>query len=330
MKALTKRQMKAAYDIEKRVKLIFLVLSITLGLGFILLGSQAAMAVGLKETAIVRDNMITLGDLFYGLEESEDKVLGAAPQPGSDMILNARTLMRVAVAMNLPWRPASSADQITIRRAATIIRKSDIQDSLSGALGKQGLKGPFSLDLIDGAQDILLPYDQPESFVLEDVYYDPQREWVEAKIMAPSAENPIFQSHIKGKIERLIPVPVMREMTRAGTIIGQRDIEIINLPARSVKSGMILSFEDIDGMTPRRLLHAGKPILDNEIEAPQIVSRGEMITITFEDGPLSLSTEGRALQNGAKGDVVRVVNSASNKTIQGLITADKQVSVITQ
>ena len=49
----------------------------------------------------------------------------------------------------------------------------------------------------------------------------------------------------------------------------------------------------------------------------------------FNHGPLKLTAEGKALQNGAEGDTIRVVNTASNKTLQALITNTNEVVIKT-
>jgi flagella basal body P-ring formation protein FlgA len=73
---------------------------------------------------------------------------------------------------------------------------------------------------------------------------------------------------------------------------------------------------------------AGKPIRDLELENPQIVDRGSAVTLLYKNGAMTLSARGKSLQNGARGDTVRVVNMASNKSLEGLVTAENEVTVI--
>jgi flagella basal body P-ring formation protein FlgA len=42
---------------------------------------------------------------------------------------------------------------------------------------------------------------------------------------------------------------------------------------------------------------------------------------------MRLTAQGRALQDGAKGEVVRVVNTKSNTTVSGVVVADGKVTV---
>ena len=81
------------------------------------------------------------------------------------------------------------------------------------------------------------------------------------------------------------------------------------------------------GMTPRRFILAGRPLRSGDMVAPKIVSRGDLVTVLLNQGPLSLTAKGKALENGAKGDVIRVVNVSSNVTIEALVTGVNEVRV---
>ncbi len=302
-------------------------LSLFVGALLLLTTSQSAYAVGLKENSIVTDNTIKLGDVFYGLPSNENKVLGPAPRPGTEMVLNARTLMRIAIALDLPWRPASSADYVVLSRAATLIGHEQIEDGLKEALIEKGLKGKYNLKFSSEHTEIVLPKDQPGSFEITSISFDPKKDWFEADIVAPSKNNPIHRARVSGQVERLTSIPVLSNALHKGTIIGKRDIEFIDIPSRSVNHDYITNAEDLRGMTPRRILHAGKPIQTSEVQAPRIVERGDFVTMVFDDGLLNLTAKGKALENGAKGDLIRVVNTGSNRTVEALVTAEREVTV---
>ena len=80
-------------------------------------------------------------------------------------------------------------------------------------------------------------------------------------------------------------------------------------------------------MTPRRVIFEDKPIKIEDIEAPRIVKRGENVTMVFKEGPLVLTAQGKALEFGAKGDAIRVTNLTSSRTVEAIVTGEKEVSV---
>ncbi len=286
-----------------------------------------AQAIGLKQNSAVEGNMITLGDIFYDLPRDEDRVLGPAPSPGQEMVLNARTLMRIAIALDLPWRPASSADYIVLNRAATFVDRDLMEHALRKGFKEKGITGKFNVLFSDGTPKIILPQDMAPGAEISQLEYRPDNDWFSATFVAPSKENPIQRINVNGKIERLVEIPVLRESVRKGTIIGKYDIEYKEVPKRLIQDETILKAENLEGMTPRRVILSGEPVRTSEIEAPRMISRGENITMVFNSGALTLTAKGKALQDGAKGDVIQVVNAASKRTIDATVSGSGEVVV---
>lgn len=132
---------------------------------------------------------------------------------------------------------------------------------------------------------------------------DPRRDIFEAALVAPSKETPVKRLSLMGQVERMVAVPILKSTLRNGDIIGKHDLNWIEMPARQIQHDTLLKEKNLVGMTPQRISFAGKPLLASDLESPKLVERGDIITITFKDGPLFLSTKGKALQSGAKGEI---------------------------
>ena len=310
------------------IRVIVLILAVTVGVAFLFIGARAALAANLKPLSIIKGDTLTLGDVFDGLDEKKAAyVLGPAPQPGQDMVLNASTLMRVALALDLPWRPATSADQSVIRRTATVLAETDIRATLERALKDQGLKGKFNLQIAGNVPQMILPPDVPASVEAAAVKFDPSRDMFEISLAAPSAETPLTRASVMGRVQRLISVPVLKNTMRNGDLINNHDIVWIDVDAKDIQPDTVLKEEDLSGLTPRRIVAAGKPLRATEFQRPQLVSRGDTVTLVFQSGPLTLTARGKALQNGSQGDLVRFVNTASNRTLDGTVSGDHEITV---
>jgi len=304
-----------------------------LGIAAILVMTSArqAMAATLKPSGTLTENVLTLGDIFDGLSgEKASFVLGPAPQPGQEMVLNARTLMRIALATDLPWRPASVMDQITIKRATTTIETDTIKDEVIARLQQEGVAGTYDVKFNTVIRDIVLPGNEPASLEIASLKYDSRNEQFHAVIMAPSQQNPLSRIEVSGQIERTVSIPVLGQTMRRGDIIRASDISWIEVPERSLQHDTILRDDDLVGLTPRRMLTPGKALRDLEVQQPQMVARGDTVSLIYENGPIVLTTSGRAMQNGAKGDLIRVINTASNRSIEGFISGDREVRVMAQ
>ncbi len=315
--------------IDLTIRFVVLVLSLTLGMVFLFAGARTALAANLRSVTTISGSVLTVGDLFNGLDAGKASyVLGPAPRPGQDMVLDARTLMRVASALDLPWQPQSSADQVIIRRAATLISTAMITDELKKAAQEKGVSGAFTLSFNGNpAPEMILPGETTPQFEIANLNIDHSSGRFTASLAAPSQENPVDETTVYGQIQKVVRVPVLRAPLKNGDIIGNTDINWIEMGENTIQHDIILSKDELIGMTPRRMAKSGKPLRSNELAPPELVGRGDMITILYEDGPLALSAKGKALQPGGKGDLIRIVNIASNRSIQGIISGDHEVVV---
>ncbi|MFT3974268.1 MAG: flagellar basal body P-ring formation chaperone FlgA [Amaricoccus sp.] len=91
--------------------------------------------------------------------------------------------------------------------------------------------------------------------------------------------------------------------------------------------GGIDSVEAAVGMEAKVALYPGRPILASQIGTPALVERNALVKISYMKGPLSIITEGRALDRAAVGEAVRVMNLQSKQTVTGTVTPDGSVEV---
>ncbi len=321
---MTAKDWLKSLDMAARIAvLVFALAVITI---FVVAGAKNAFAASLKTETIVAGDYIRLGDIFEGTK-NEEYVLGPAPAPGKEMILNARTLYKIASALDVDWKPSSAAEQVILRREAAILPQTEITAALEKKIKESGVSDKFNVTYINTVSDIILPYGTDETLEITAFKFDPQADNFTATIVAPSAENPLKRANITGRIDRQIAVPVLRNALKAGDVIGAMDLDWIDVPQNRIANGTALSEKDLLEMTPKRVIAAGKPVLLNDLTSPKMVDRGDSVTLVFESGPLVLTAKGKALQAGAIGDTVRVANTDSNKNLQGVVTAHREVTI---
>ena len=309
------------------LRMIFLSIAIVIASFFSLFVINNAHAASLKSVSVISADVLTLGDLFDNVERNADYVIGPAPQPGKDMTLNARTLYRIASALDLAWRPSSTADHITVRREATVVSYSNIENTLRKSLKDKGVSGHFGVKLNNGEPSIILPTNMHANVEVSEFKYDRNRDYFHATLVAPSKDNPIKEIRVSGQVDRRTTIPVLITTLQHGDIISDSDIDMIEISQNDIQHNMITNKKAMIGMTPRRIAYAGKFLQNGALIKPQLVKRGDSVGITFQEGPLTLSAKGKALQSGAIGDVVRVTNSNSSLTVDAVVSGENQVVV---
>lgn len=110
---------------------------------------------------------------------------------------------------------------------------------------------------------------------------------------------------------------------RANAIIAETDV---TLRAGAQSAGFART-ADVVGQEARVVLYPGRPIGVDDIGPPAIVTRNQVVRVYFHSSGLQIVTEGRALERGAVGDLVRVMNLSSRATLFGKILADGSIRV---
>ena len=118
-------------------------------------------------------------------------------------------------------------------------------------------------------------------------------------------------------------VLTVTRVIRADTILEPQDITVIakNYP------GVIEAGEDIIGLETKSTLYPGRPIRRQDVGPVALVKRNQMVKLIFRHGGLTISTDARALQRGAEGDQVRVMNMSSRTTVSGQVAQDGSIIV---
>lgn len=115
-------------------------------------------------------------------------------------------------------------------------------------------------------------------------------------------------------------------LVRPQAVIGPADLGVL---AHDVP-GALTPDADIVGQEARVTLYPGRPILPEHVGAPALVERNQPVVVFFQNGGLTIATDGRALSRGAEGDIVRVMNLSSRNTISGQVQANGSVVVLSR
>ena len=133
-----------------------------------------------------------------------------------------------------------------------------------------------------------------------------------------------------------VPVSVTSDMTVVrlnrslprGTILSKHDLQALLVKRSPAHLPLIDQVEEAIGSALKRPLTAGTELQHSMLEAPVVVKRGDQTVIAAGNAQLSVRMTGKALQDGAIGEQIRVQNLASKRTIQGEVQADGSILVM--
>lgn len=311
------------------VKVILAVTVMVISMMSFIASINKAMATSPRANVTVTDDVIRLGDVFDGIKKNADFVLAPAPLPGEELVWNARTLNRVATAFDLAWRPSSQMDQVSIRRLASLVSEDMIKAAIRDALKEDGVKGRFELSFAGSAADrIILPYNIEPIVTIRNISFNKSQQTFTAMLETPSESGLPVLTQVAGKAFPMIDIPALKAMTRRGETIRPHDITTISVRAGDITDDMVVSRDELIGMTPARVIRGGFPVDRNDLDKPVLVDRGELVTMELNHGPIRVTAMAKALESGTKGDIIRLMNVDSKRMIEAQVTGLREAAVL--
>ena len=219
--------------------------------------------------------------------------------------------------------PAFSAEP-----SAAVFGATHAEAALGEALARYITVGRLHLDLDNRAIEVRVPTGQVASggLMVENVYYSPTQARFAAELVVPGT-SPVVRMPVAGRVYGTVDVPVLNHRVSPGDTISATDVDWVELRADQAGTDVAASEAQLIGMTPKRGIPVNQPVRVRDLQSPRMVDKGTLVTITLESPNISLSAQGKALQEGGKGDVIRVVNTQSNRIVEAVVSGPNQVSV---
>jgi flagella basal body P-ring formation protein FlgA len=129
--------------------------------------------------------------------------------------------------------------------------------------------------------------------------------------------------HARAMVDAVV---VMRQVTR-GEIFKQADLVVERKPRAGMPNGIMSDTAEVIGLAARNNMQAGRLLRARDLMKPQVVQRNETVTLIYRMPGVMLTVRGKALEAGADGDTISVLNEQSKRTLQGVVVGLGRVLV---
>lgn len=290
-------------------------------------GLADAKAAVLRPAITVESDVVRLGDLFADVGKNRDHIVAAAPPPGEQAVFNALRLRTIARRAGLSWRPQSRHQNAVVMRTGRLVSSDEIKKLVQDALVKGGMPSEHRIVLAKSDLTLHIAADDKRSVRVAQTRFNPQGNQFSAIVEVPADGTSFQRMQVTGAIYEVVEVPVLARNIQRGEVIRTRDLDFVKLRRKAIGRNTIIDSRQIVGKTPRRYLQIGKPIRAADVQMPVLVAKGKLVTLTLNNRSMQITAQGKALEDGAMGEVVRVTNTRSRKTVQGVVVAPNRVAI---
>lgn len=283
----------------------------------------------LRSAVTVSSDIVTIGDLFENAGTLAEKPIFRAPDLGTTGTVPAWRVVAEARAAGLVAALEGNLVEVAVTRGAREVGSGEIQRLVAAAVARQ-------LNVADPAE-LQLAFDQPlEPKLANDLAAEPVRVASVSLLPGPNRFEALVVIDKGGTTEKLRlrgqatevvdTLTLTRPLTR-GEIVTADDLVVERVPKRLAGAARSLAPEDLVGLAARRAIRAGQPLTAADFTQPLLVTRGETVSIVYEVPGLVLTARGQALEQGAMGQSVTILNQTSKRTVVGVVTGKGRVTI---
>lgn len=293
--------------------------------------ASAAAAAELRPAVTVSGETVTLGDIFDDAGKAAPVVIAPAPAPGARTEISVSRISLAARRNGIDWRNDAGLTHIVIGRSGVTVPDDEVAAAISTAIEAQSSALPSSttlqVDFANGMAGIQVADGDEPTVKVEQLSFNRRSGAFTAILRAPAGDMLSPLRRVAGRAYPVTDVPVLTRDMQPGEVVRQNDIDWVRLPSNRVGQNVVTSLEHLVGMSPRRPARAGEPMRIADMQPPIVVGKGAQVDMTFVSGALTLTARGRALESGAVGDIVSVLNIRSNRTVQGVVEGPNMVRI---
>ncbi len=155
-------------------------------------------------------------------------------------------------------------------------------------------------------------------------------------------EGPVHFSLVTRKVGGEVQAEIELHLTAYPKVVvpnrslgrGQRitaaDLELKPFPPDKIDPQSVVDIESLIGQEVRGNVRSGRPILNQDVGPPILIHRGDLIEVRVIGGGVNVSTNAKALGDGAESDLIEIETMNPRKRLVARVADHGTVEIITR
>ena len=286
----------------------------------------------LKELVTVTSEIVRIGDLIENAGPAADVPIFRAPDLGQTGAVQVARIAEALRPYDIAGLDTGGLTEVVVTRLSRALTGKDITDRIAQAVANQygfGDAQNLAVILDRGVSIMHIEPTVSGDLVVARMYVDPRSGRFDITFELPGSTLPRRSAlRFTGTVAETVEAATLTRSLRLGEVIKASDVMMERRPKNEIR-GEGLTAEQAVGMAVKSAARSGQALRVDDLIKPQIVQRNEAVTITYQVPGITLTVRGKAVEAGALGDVIGVLNIQSNRTVQATVTGPGHVSITT-
>jgi flagella basal body P-ring formation protein FlgA len=285
----------------------------------------------LKASATVMGDIVRIGDLVENAGAVADVPIFRAPDLGQTGSVPVASVLEAVRGHHIIGLDSRGLSAVSVTHAARAITAKDVEARILLALaGKYGLPDSSNLAVVfdNEVRTVAVEATATSELAVAHLSFEPRTTRFDVAFELPgSTVARRLSLRFTGSLTETFQAVVPTHEIAQGQVIKVSDLAVERRPKASSTPTTLTTIEQAQGLSTKHALRAGQVIRQADVAKPELVGRGETVTIVFEVPGILLTILGKAVEPGALGDVISVVNVQSKHTLQATVIGPGRVSV---
>ncbi len=287
----------------------------------------------LRAETVVTGDLVRIGDLVENAGIIANIAIFRAPDLGTTGTVSADAIVEAVRAHALVGLDTGGVTEVTVVRASRSIPAKQIEDVVAAALSKQFNLGEPKNIAVAFERDMRTIQVEPSAKGdprIARINYDARTARFDATVEIPTGIAGRGLLRLTGRAVPAVDVVIVTRSIERGVVLKDGDIAIERHARAEIGRDIITDRDLVVGLAARAALQPGRPIRTADLMKPEVVQRNDAVTLVFEVPGVMITARGKAVEAGAEGDIVNVLNEQSKRTVQGVVTGPGRVTVSTR
>ena len=284
----------------------------------------------LRASVTVTGDVVRIGDVVDNAGTAAQIAIYRAPDLGTTGSLPVAQVLATLQAHQVIGVDTRDIKAVSVTHLSRTLESKEIEQQVARALEHRGGLGDaanLTLTFDRDVRDMQLEVTSTGALQPVAARIDPRSGRFDVNFeVANDTGTSAAKLRFTGTAIETVEAAVLTRDVERNEVLKSSDLVTERRPKASVGTD-IAARDRAVGMQMRKQVRAGQALKTADLAKPDLVQRDQNVTLIYESAGLYLTVGGKALEGGAEGDVVNVLNLQSKRTISGVVIGREQVAI---
>jgi flagella basal body P-ring formation protein FlgA len=291
-------------------------------------GALAPATPVLKRNVTVAGELVRIGDLVENAGLAANVAIFRSPDLGATGTVPTERVLDAVRAHAVIGVDTRGAAEVSVTRPSRAITSQDFERRIAQALaGKNGLGAATNIAVAFDRIVRTLHVEPQAEVQIAQLRFEPRTNRFDAEFELPGSGTRRAVVRLTGTAMETVEIATVVRPFERGDVLKASDVVIERRPKNEVTGNFVAAAERAVGYAARRPLRTGQTLREGDLMRAELVHRNDAVTIVYEAPGIVLTLRGKALESGAEGDAVSVLNVQSKRTVHGTVIGPGRIQV---